>query len=264
MHSDPKALLREHVVVVLVRPQQSGNVGSVARAMRNMGLHKLVIVAPPTLDIDRARWMAPGSTIILDQARFCATVAEAVADCHLVVATTARNRHWRWPAYDTDQFGAVPFEQAGKTAILFGPEDSGLDNDDIAYAHALLHIPTDAHASLNLSQAVLMVASCIYAEARKRGYVPGEAGVGDNGGPLRGSSPAALPKAIPAPQAMVESLVGDWMKAMEASGYMKGHEEVLVSSTMRQIFQRSGMEEREIVALRGMIKKMRRRMERTP
>lgn len=253
--------LRERLKIVLVRPQQPGNVGSVARAMNNMGLRKLVVVAPPVFDIDKARWMAPGSSFILDEARYVSTVAEAVADCHFVVATTARSRHWRWPAHDLDRFAALPFEQPGNTAILFGPEDSGLSNEDIAFVHALLHIPTDSHASLNLSQAVLLVCAALYGEARKRGYIPRENdGVGPRGGQRRGAAPSPTVERPPAPQERVEWVVQEWMKAVEQAGYLIGHEPVLVSSTVRQILQRARLDEREVVALRGMFKKFRWKM----
>lgn len=243
---------------MLVRPQQPGNVGSVARAMNNMGLRKLVVVAPPAFDIDRARWMAPGSTFLLDEARYVATLSEAVADCHYVVATTARSRQWRWPAFDLDGMASKVFEEPGNTAILFGPEDSGLSNEDLAFVHALLHIPTDSHASLNLSQAVLLVCAAVYGEARKRGYIPREnEGVGPKGGPRRGAAPSPTAERPLAPQERVEWVVQEWMQGLEQAGYMEGHEPVLVGTTLRQILQRARLEEREVIALRGMFKKLR-------
>lgn len=256
------ATLRERLRIVLVRPQQPGNVGSVARAMNNMGLRKLVVVAPPAFDIDRARWMAPGSAFILDEARWVSSVAEATEDCHFVAATTARVRQWRWPAFDCEGLSARAYEEPGNTAILFGPEDSGLSNEDIAHVHALLHIPTDSHASLNLSQAVLLVCASLYAEARKRGYVPRETeGTGPKGGPRRGAAPSPTVERPPAPQERVEWVVREWMGAVEKAGYLLGHEPVLVSSTLRQILQRARLDEREVVALRGMFKKFRWKME---
>lgn len=255
--------LRERVVIVLVRPQQAGNVGAVGRAMKNMGLRRLVVVAPPAFDIDRARWMAPGSAMLLDEARYVRTVEEAVADCHFVVATTARTRHWRWPSHDLDRFAAMPFEQAGRTAILFGPEDSGLSNEDIAHAHALLHIPTDENASLNLSQAVLLAAAEIFGEARRRGYYPLEVEeTGPRGGLRRGAAPAGNQRAEPAPLERVEWVAQEWLTALEMAGYLIGHERVLVSSTLRQILQRAALDEREVIALRGMFKKLRWKMMR--
>ncbi len=94
---DPALVLRERVRIVLVRPLQPGNVGSVARAMANMGLRRLVIVDPPAFDLERARWMAAGGAALLDQAQFVGSVAQAVAGCALALGTTARVRRWAWP-----------------------------------------------------------------------------------------------------------------------------------------------------------------------
>ncbi len=255
--------LQERVVIVLVRPQQPGNVGAVGRAMKNMGLRQLVVVAPPAFDVDRARWMAPGSAMLLDEARYVRSVEEAIADCHFVVATTARTRHWRWPAHELEAFAPLPFDKPGRTAILFGPEDSGLSNEDIAYAHALLHIPTDANASLNLSQAVLLTAAAIFGEARKRGYYALEVeGTGPRGGPKRGAAPSGNGPAAPAPMERVEWVAQEWLGALEQAGYLMGHERVLVNATLRQILQRATLDEREVIALRGMFKKMRYKMMR--
>ena len=166
MAADPGDLLRERIVFVLVRPQQSGNVGTVARAMKNMGLRRLVVVAPVAFDIDKARWMAPGAAGLLDSARYVPTVADAVADCRRVYATTARGRHDHWPAHTTRTFAPEIFDGDGASAVLFGPEDRGLANEDLLHAHSLLHIPTDAHASLNLGQAALLVAAALFDEAQ--------------------------------------------------------------------------------------------------
>ena len=195
--ADPGRVLREQTVFVLVRPLQSGNVGAVARAMVNMGLQRLVVVAPPALDIDRARWMAPGAAGLLDKARYVRTVGEAVVGCQAVYATTARSRHDHWPAVDTTGFarevhdGAEAHEDYA-AAVLFGTEDSGLANDELVHAHALLHIPTDLHASLNLGQAALLVAAALHGEARARSYIPRPEGTGRRGGPRNGPQTFAV------------------------------------------------------------------------
>lgn len=261
MAADPGETLRDGVLVVLVRPLQSGNVGAVARAMKNMGLRRLAVVAPPAFDIDRARWMAPGAAEILDEARYVRTVPEAVADCHFVAATTARRRHSPWPAFDTAAFAPTVFEREGTTAILFGPEDHGLANDEIACAHALLHIPTDAHASLNVSQAVLLVAATLFTEARDRGHVARPEGTGRRGGPARGAAPGGSGKPHEAaPLGAVEPLVGEWMESLELGTYLRGHEPLLVQGTLRRILGRAGLDADEISILRGMLRKMRWKM----
>ncbi len=257
---NPLTTLRQNVRIVLVRPLQSGNVGAVARAMKNFGLRDLAVVAPPALDIDRARWMAPGAAELLDGARYVSSVAEAVADCARVVATTARQRHSPWPAWDVEAFSPVVFAEAGRTAILFGPEDHGLNNEELAHAHGLLHIATDVHASLNLGQAVLLVSAALFAEARRRGAIVRPEGRGRRGGPARGAPPGATAEREIAAVGEIEPLVSEWMESVELGSYMRGHEPVLVSGTLRRILQRAALDRQEISILRGMLRKMRWKM----
>ena len=256
-----EATLRERIEIVLVRPLQSGNVGATARAMKNMGLRRLTVVGPRALDIDRARWMAPGATELLDEARWVGTVAEAVADCRFVAATTARGRHHAWPAYAPAGLAARTFDEEGRVAILFGPEDAGLDNADLAQAHALVHIPTDAHASINVAQAVLLVSEALFAEASSRGFVPRADGPGRRGGPGRGAAPGATSAREVAPAGAIEPMLADWLQTLEVAGYFRGHEPLLVEGTLRRILQRAELDAQEISILRGMVKKMRWKME---
>ena len=143
----------EHISIVLVRPQHSGNIGAIARSIANHGLGRLVIVDPPALDPDRARWMAPNAHHIINNARIVKNVPDAIADAHLVLGASARNRSWKIPFVDIPHM-CQQAEQPQNIALLFGPEDSGLSNDDIQYCHAMISLPTHEHKSLNLSQAV--------------------------------------------------------------------------------------------------------------
>lgn len=228
--------------------------------MKNMGLRRLAVVAPQALDIDRARWMAPGAADILDQARYVSSVAEAVAGCHFVVATTARGRHHQWPAHTPSTFAPLAFDGEGDIAVLFGPEDRGLDNDELLHAHALLHIPTDIHASLNLSQATLLVGAALFAEAQQRGYVPRPDGEGRRGGPARGAPPGATEARPTVAAGDLDPLITEWMTTLEIGTYLRGHEPALVTATLRRILQRAGLETGEVAVLRGMLRKMRWKM----
>ena len=252
--------LRDRVLFVLVHPLQSGNVGAVARAMKNMGLRRFAVVAPPALDIDRARWMAPGAAELLDEARYVSTVAEAVVDCHLVLATTARGRHHHWPATTPDALAVRAFESDEQIAVLFGPEDHGLSGDDLTHAHALLHIPTDAHASLNLAQAALLVAAALFSEAQRRGHIARPEGPGRRGGAGRGAPPGATAPMLPAPAGAIDPLIAEWMGTLALANYFAGHEPELVTGTLRRILQRAGLDAQELSVLRGMLRKMRWRM----
>ena len=228
--------------------------------MKNMGLSRLVVVAPPAFDVDRARWMAPGAEEVLDQARYVPDVAAAVSDCRFVVATTARRRHTPWPALEPDALALRCFEEEGPTAVLFGPEDHGLNNEELAHAHALVHIPTDAHASINVAQAVLLIAQALHGEARKRGFLPLASGAGRRGGPARGAAPDARVSRKPVAVGDVEPLVEEWMQNLELCGYLLGHEPVLVSATLRRILERARLDAGEVAILRGQHRKFRWKM----
>jgi TrmH family RNA methyltransferase len=228
--------------------------------MKNMGLRRLAVVAPPAFDIDRARWMAPGAGELLDEAKYVSTVAEAVATCRFVVGTTARGRHNHWPAHTPTTFAPLAFEDGGDTAVLFGPEDRGLDNDELLHAHALLHIPTDIHASLNLSQAALLVGAALFEEATRRGYIPRPDGEGRRGGPARGAPPGATRPRDIVDAGALDPLVADWMTTLDIGTYLRGHEPALVAATLRRILQRAALDPNEVTVLRGMLRKMRWKM----
>jgi tRNA/rRNA methyltransferase len=156
----PNAL--DQVRVVLVNPRYAGNAGSVCRAMKNMGLRHLSLVAPPSLWDERdALQMAVNAADVWADRRTFATLEPALADCVAVAATTARiglyreharsPRDWAGPLLDLARQGPV--------ALLFGSEDRGLLNEDIQRATHFIHIPTSPeYPSLNLAQAVLVVA----------------------------------------------------------------------------------------------------------
>lgn len=162
--------------VVLVRPHFAGNLGSVARVMANFGLRDLVLVEPvANRESMEAVMMATRGLDILTGARVVATIAEAVADCGLVVATSGetgglmRKGFWGTPE---DKVPALleALDQA-PAAILFGPEPHGMTLEELIHAHAMIYIPADSrYASLNLSQAVGV---CLY-ELRRQWLKRGE------------------------------------------------------------------------------------------
>ncbi|HTD28338.1 MAG TPA: RNA methyltransferase, partial [Xanthomonadaceae bacterium] len=143
--------------VVLVGTQHPGNIGSAARAMKTMGLRKLVLVAPQRLQHPDATAMAVGADDVLAAAQVCGTLEEALADCRFVAGCTARQRQVELPEF-------VPRDAAprllnatcdGAVALVFGPERAGLTNDDLQRCHITVHIPADpAYSSLNLAAAV--------------------------------------------------------------------------------------------------------------
>ncbi len=152
----------ENIRVVLVEPLYGGNVGAVCRAMANAGMKALTLVNPKPLDLDEARMMACHAGHVLDGRRECATLAEAVADCTLVMGTSAREGLYRQHARSPRDWAPVILETAAQApvALVFGREDKGLSNDELALCNRIIQIPSDpACPSLNLSQAVLI---CCY------------------------------------------------------------------------------------------------------
>ena len=156
----------DNVIIVLVGTLYSGNVGSVCRAMANMGLSRLTLVAPRILDgWEEGRRLAVHATDILDARRECATLSEATADCAAVVGTTARGGLYRATVQPPRVLAPAILRLAAQApvAIVFGREDQGLHNDEIAQCTHLIRIPVDPrYQSLNLSQALLIVAYELY------------------------------------------------------------------------------------------------------
>lgn len=147
---------------VLVAPRHPGNIGATARAMCTMGFEELWLVAPESFPHPEATALAAGAERVLTGARVVATLKEAVADCGLVYGTTARPRGaYYWPAATPREAAPrlLAAAAAGPVALVFGPERTGLTNEDLASCSGLVRIPSDpAYESLNLAQAVQVLA----------------------------------------------------------------------------------------------------------
>jgi tRNA (cytidine32/uridine32-2'-O)-methyltransferase len=150
----------DNIRIVLVNTSHPGNIGGVARAMKNMGLSRLVLVEPRQYPDEQATWRAAGALDVLEAAVVCPTLDEAIADCQFVVGTSARERRIPWPLLDPRRCAEQVAARAGdeQVALLFGREDRGLTNDELQRCNLHLHIPSDpAYSSLNLAMAVQIV-----------------------------------------------------------------------------------------------------------
>ena len=150
----------KNVSIVLYRPRYPENIGAAARAMQNMGIEQLVVVDPQNCDLTRVCKMATHAALdVVEQMEICENLAQALADYHFVVGTTARlggqRKVIRSPSTLAEQL--VSISARNRIAVLFGPEDRGLTNVDIRFCHALVNIPTAEFSSLNLAQAVMIV-----------------------------------------------------------------------------------------------------------
>jgi tRNA/rRNA methyltransferase len=230
-------------VVILVRPQLGDNIGMAARAMLNCGLSSLRLVSPrdgwPNAKAQRA---ASGADVVLDKAKVFASVGEAVADLERVVATTARNRELSQRIV-TPRRAASEMRgwigQAEKVGILFGPERTGLTNDDMVHADTALSIPLNPQfSSLNIAQAVLLVA---YEWAAAGEAAPAE----------RMSEHATRP----ATKDELLNLFAHLERALDQSGFLrnKAMRPAMVHN-LRAFLQRAAMTEQEVRSFHGVIK----------
>lgn len=158
--------------IVLVNTTHPGNIGGVARAMKNMKFAQLHLVEPKKFPHPEADARASGATDILENAQVHATLEEAIADCHIVVATSARGRHIPWPVVDPRELSGIlgSVSESKKIAIVFGREDRGLTNEELHLCHHHVHIPSNPEfSSLNIAAAVQVITyelrmSSLYAE----------------------------------------------------------------------------------------------------
>ncbi|HSS84040.1 MAG TPA: RNA methyltransferase [Reyranella sp.] len=230
-------------VVILVRPQLGENIGMAARAMLNCGLSSLRLVSPrdgwPNAKAQRA---ASGADVVLDKATVFDAVGEAVADLERVVATTARNRELTQRIVPPRQAAAEIRGWIGggeKVGILFGPERTGLTNDDMVHADTALSIPLNPQfSSLNIAQAVLLVA---YEWAM----------TGDTGPEER----LAVNDTRKATKDELANLYVRLELALDQSGFLR-HSKMrpAMIHNMRSLLQRASMTEQEVRTFHGIIK----------
>lgn len=224
------------VAVVLVRPARPANVGAACRALKNMGLSRLRLVdAAIDANDPAARAGAYGAWDLLDAAERFATLPEATADCMLVAATSGRAHAGAW---DPARFAAEAARAPGPVALVFGPEASGLTNDELRLCHARVRIDADpAQPSLNLAQAVLLLAY----EVRKA---------------AGGASPL-LPEARRATAGELEEALGALRDALLAVGYLSAQNPDAVLGELRALLARAAPTPREVSLLRGLARQVR-------
>lgn len=165
----------DRIRIVLVRPQSPGNVGGVCRAMANMGLSDLRIVAPECdLAAPEARWRAARAETTLDSATVVASIGEALGGCVVSYATSAKGGfHRRQIAVTPRVAAAGALDAAGPVAMVFGPEDRGLVQEELLHFDRLIEIPANpAYGALNLAAAVQVVAYELYLESLVRAGLP--------------------------------------------------------------------------------------------
>ena len=229
-------------IVVLVEPQLPENIGAAARAMANFGLSRLRLVAPRAeWPNAKARMMAAGADRVLDAAALYASLAEAIADCSFVLATTARAHDQAKPVVGAAEAAALmaPRIAAGETvAIRFGRERNGLENAEVALADCILTLPVNpAFASLNLAQAVVII-----------GYEWFKAAGG-------GNLPFAMPeKSAPAPKEQLMAFFASLERELEKVEFFRPPDKrATMQINLRNIFTRMQPTQQDIQTLYGVI-----------
>lgn len=153
------------VTVVLNRPRYPENIGSAARAVRNMGIGALSVVAPENCDLEKVAKLATHSALdVVEQMEVFASLEEALAPFGYVIGTTARRGGERQVVMSPAAMArkVVPIARTNPVALVFGPEDRGLTNEELRRCHELVTIPTADFASLNLAQAVMVIAYSLF------------------------------------------------------------------------------------------------------
>jgi TrmH family RNA methyltransferase len=227
--------------IVLVEPSHPGNIGAVARAMKNMALADLVLVRPRAFPHEEATARASGAVDVLQRTRVVGSVAEAVADCGFVAATTSRSRDQNFRALDLHDAAQRIFTESarGPAAVLFGAERTGLTNEELALAHLLIRIPANPdYASLNLAMAVQLITYELFQAA---------------GSPASSRPLSELPVPLATGDEMERFYVhlAEVMKEVEFRDRTQNGTALM--TRIRRLYQRCEMDQNEVNILRGFL-----------
>jgi TrmH family RNA methyltransferase len=227
-----------NVVIILAGTKYPGNVGSAARAMSNMGLSRLVLAAPQCTVNEESYRMAKAGKGILDSARTCRSVRSALRGIRLLVGTTGKRGGYRAPAYAPRDLVPRILDHAAqqKVGILFGPEDTGLVDDDLQFCQLLMRIPTQSRSpSINLAQAVMIVSYELLLASLER-------------------QPARLSRLASLEQ--TEAMYVQLEKALLEIGFLRPQNAKHMMFALRRILGRAGLEPSEVGAVRGIARQI--------
>jgi tRNA/rRNA methyltransferase len=229
----------DRLSVVLVQPRNPLNIGAAARAMSNFGIQHLAVVNPYEVAFRQAR-SAVGATEVMANAREYATVKDAVADCEVVVGTTAvRHRELQHALRRLDEDGGTLIREQlrrRRVALLFGSEKFGLSNEELSYCHWLLRIPTRAeHISMNLGQSV---AVCLYEIVRSSEAEP----------PVEDVKRATAEE--------VDRITETLLEALYASGFVRPNTEAGTEEKVRRLIRRLNVQASDTEMILGMLRQI--------
>lgn len=232
----------DNISIVLINTTHPGNIGSAARAMKTMGLSRLVLVEPLEFPSDKAHALASGADDLLISARVVGSLKEAVADCHFVVGTSARVRGVSLPLVDPRACANQILEEAssGKIALVFGREDRGMTNEELQMCHLQVHVPTHPDfSSLNLGAAVQVMTY----ELRMAWLAI-----------TRGEVPLPSPRAHDlASQDDMEHFYGHLYKTLVDIGFLDHSSHEKIMAKLRRMYGRIRPDRVELSILRGIL-----------
>lgn len=234
--------------IVLVEPSHPGNIGATARAMKTMDLSSLHLVKPLRFPDPQADWRAAGALDIVAAAQTHAELADAIGDCGYVAGTSARDRHIPWTVKDVADFAAEVASMpvaAPPLAILFGRENNGLSNEELALCNVHVRIPSSTrYGSLNLAMAVQLVAYEIY---KARGAAPIKTGWD-------------RPRAT---QGEIAAMYDHLDRLLHKIGFFDAGAPRTAFMRFQRMFGRIELDETEVQILRGMFTQVERRLKST-
>ncbi|ANB69182.1 tRNA (cytosine(32)/uridine(32)-2'-O)-methyltransferase TrmJ [Aeromonas sp. 96A] len=228
----------DQIRIVLVNTSHTGNMGSAARAMKTMGLTQLVLVDPQALPDDNAFALAAGASDVLANARIVPTLDDAIADCGLVIGTSARSRTLSWPMLDPREAGEKSIVEGMQhpVALVFGRERTGLTNDELQKCHYHVAIPANPdYSSLNLAMAV----QTLCYEVRMRW--------------LQGQAAEPEDEMVYPSAAQLEGFYQHLEQTLMKTGFIADDHPGHVMSKLRRLFNRARPEAAELNILRGIL-----------
>ncbi len=251
--------LLDNVRIVLVNTSDCRNIGSAARAMKTMGLTKLILVDPQEMPNGQAQAMSAGATDVLAGATVVATLEEAIADCGLVVGTSARSRTLPWPMLEPRGCGEKLVDEANNfpVALVFGRESSGLTNDELQLCHFHVQIPANPeYSSLNLAMAVQTLSyevrtSYLLAQEQSKTKSKPVPVVSDIDGESAGEDEYPVVEDT-------ERLYQHFEDALKATGFIVPSHPGLIMTKLRRLLNRARPDVREVKMLRGILASVER------
>jgi tRNA (cytidine32/uridine32-2'-O)-methyltransferase len=237
----------QNIRIVMVGTTHPGNIGAAARAMLNMGISRLALVDPQCSIDATAYARAAGANVVLDERETFRDLAEAITDCSLVIATSARRRSLSWPELEPGELAPKLFalDDSCRAALVFGREHSGLSNDELQLCNQMLCIPTNPDfSSLNLASAVQVLCYEIF----RYQYSPAESRV-------------FAEQDLPASSAEIEGYFEQLQRSLEQSGFLNPRQPGLIMQRLRRLYLRNELTRNEVNILRGMLSSMQQTRE---